>query len=54
VPFLGFVGAVWSLVAVVVGMRQAAEMTTMQAIITCVIGFIPAVIGLGLVSALIT
>lgn len=50
VPFLGFAGALWSLVAVVIGMRQAGEMTTTQAIITAVIGFIPYVIGIGLVT----
>jgi len=54
VPFLGFIGAIWSLVAIVVGMRQAAEMTTMQAIITAVIGFLPAVIAMGAVTALLT
>ncbi len=55
VPFIGaFVGAVWSLVAIIIGMRQAGEMTTTQAIITAVVGFIPAMIGIGLVTAFIT
>jgi len=53
VPFLGFVGALWSLVAVVIGMRQAGEMTTTQAIITAVIGIIPYLIGISIVLALV-
>lgn len=54
IPFLAIVGAIWSLVAIIVGMRQAGEMTTMQAIITAVIGFLPAVIAMGMVTALLT
>lgn len=54
IPFLSFVGFVWSVVAIVVGMRQAGEMTTGQAIITTLIGALPALIGLALVAALIT
>lgn len=54
VPFLGFIGALWSLVAVIVGMRQAGEMTTIQAILTAVIGFIPYLIGIGIVTAVLT
>jgi len=54
IPFLGFVGWIWSLVAVIIGMRQAGEMTTMQAVITAVIGFIPAIIALGIVTAILT
>ena len=55
IPFIGaFIGGIWSLVAIIIGMRQAAEMTTAQAIITAVVGFIPAIIGVGLVAALVT
>lgn len=54
VPLLGLVGIVWSIVAIVVGMRQAGEMTTIQAVITTLIGALPALIGVGLVAALIT
>jgi len=54
IPFLGFIGWIWSLVAVIIGMRQAGEMTTMQAVITAVIGFIPAIIALGIVTAILT
>jgi len=54
IPFLGFIGAIWSLVAIIVGMRQAAEMTTTQAVITAVIGFLPAVIAMAIVTATLT
>ena len=54
VPFLGFIGMVWSLVAVIVGMRQAGEMTTGQAILTAVIGFLPAIVAMGAVTAVLT
>ncbi len=54
IPFLGFVGAIWSLVAIIVGMRQAAEMTTTQAVITAIIGFLPAVIAMAIVTAMLT
>ena len=53
-PFLAFIGMIWSLVAIIVGMRQAAEMTTMQAVITAVIGFLPAIIAMGVVTAILT
>ena len=54
IPFLGFIGALWSLVAIIVGMRQAGEMTTVQAVITAVIGFLPAVIAMAIVTAMLT
>lgn len=54
VPFLGFIGMIWSLVAIIVGMRQAAEMTTMQAVITALIGFLPAIIAMGVVTSILT
>lgn len=54
VPFLWFVGAVWSLVAIIVGMRQAAEMTTTQAIVTAAVGFLPAVLAMAIVTATLT
>lgn len=54
VPFLGFVGMLWSLVAIIVGMRQAAEMTTIQAIMTAVIGFLPAIVAMAIVTAILT
>lgn len=54
IPFLGFIGMIWSLVAIVIGMRQAGEMTTLQAVITAVIGFLPAMIAMGVVTAILT
>lgn len=53
-PLLGFIGMIWSLVAVVIGMRQAGEMTTTQAVITAVIAFLPAIIAMGIVTAILT
>ncbi len=53
IPFLGWVGAIWSLVAVIVGMRQAGEMTTTQAVVAALIGFIPYVIATGIVTAIL-
>lgn len=54
VPLLGFVGFIWSIVAIVVGMRQAGEMTTGQAVITTLIGALPGIIGVGIISAILT
>ena len=54
VPFLGFVAWVWSVVCVIVGMRQAGEMTTTQAVVTALIGALPALLGIGIVSLIFT
>lgn len=54
VPFLGFVGFLWSIVAIVIGMRQAGEMTTGQAVITTLIGALPGLIAVGIVTAVLT
>lgn len=54
IPFLWFVGVVWSLAAIIVGMRQAAEMTTGQAIMTALIGAIPAIVAMAIVVAILT
>jgi len=54
VPFLGFIGMIWSLVAVIIGMRQAGEMTTTQAVITAVIAFLPAIVAMGIATAILT
>lgn len=51
---LGLIGFIWALVAIVTGMRQAAEMTTVQAIITAVVGFIPFAIVMGIVGSILT
>lgn len=56
VPFLGglvgLAAAIWSLVAGIIALRQALDITTGQAIITAIIGIIPMLL-LGCVSALI-
>lgn len=41
IPFLGLVALVWTLTAVVFGIRQAGEMTTAQAIVTAAFGMAP-------------
>ena len=59
VPWLGFVGAVWSLFAALIGIREGMDFTTGKAIITLAAGWgiwllltivVQAVIGLELVS----
>jgi hypothetical protein len=51
-PILSLVGAIWSLVAGVIAVRQALDFDTGKAIVTCVIGWIVVMI-LGLVLAAI-
>jgi hypothetical protein len=41
---VGLVAAIWMLIAGVIALRQALDVTTMQAIITAVIGWIPMVL----------
>ena len=50
-PFVWFLGWLWAVAAIVVGMRQAGEMTTTQALVTTLIGALPAVIAMGIVTA---
>ena len=59
IPWLGFVGAVWSLFAAMIGIREGMDFTTVKAILTLVAGWgvwllltvaVQAVIGLELVS----
>ena len=52
VPFLGFLAFVWTAVAVTVGVRQAGELTTGQAVITAVLGLLPTIIGMAIVAAI--
>ena len=53
IPYLGFVAGIWTLVAFIVAIRQAGEMTTGQAIITALVGLIPAALAIGIVSAIL-
>ena len=52
IPFLGFIGAVWSVVAVIVGIRQAGDFSTSKAVITALVGFIPYLISMGIIVAI--
>ena len=49
IPFLGVIGAIWSLVAVIIGIRQAGDFSTGKAIITALVGFIPWVIAMSII-----
>lgn len=57
IPLLGgliaFIAAIWALVAGVVAVRQALDITTGKAIITTVVGWIPFVVAIGVVAALV-
>jgi hypothetical protein len=57
VPFIGWlvalIGGIWSIVAAVIGLRQGLDISTGQAIITAIIGFIPLLL-IGCVLGLIT
>lgn len=54
IPFLSFVGMLWSVVAVIVGIRQAGDFSTGKAIVTAVLGFFPYVIAMAIVVAVFT
>lgn len=41
IPFLGLISLIWTLTAVVFGIRQAGEMTTIQAVVTAAFGMVP-------------
>lgn len=53
VPFLWFAGFVWSVAAIIVGMRQAGEMTTVQSILTALLGALPALLAMSVVIAVL-
>ncbi|MGI9666351.1 MAG: YIP1 family protein [Acidimicrobiia bacterium] len=40
IPWLGFIGAVWSLLAAVVGIREGMDFTTKRAIATMIVGWL--------------
>jgi hypothetical protein len=56
IPMLGWVisliAAIWSLIAMVIGVRQALDFSTGRAVATCIVGFIVLVIILALVAML--
>lgn len=51
-PLVAFVGAIWSLIASVIGVRQALEMSTGRAIAVCVIAFVVNLIVVGIILAI--
>jgi len=50
IPFIGWI---WALVAIVVGIRQAGDFSTGKAVITAIAGFIPWALGMGLITTLV-
>ena len=53
IPLMGFVALIWTLACLVVGIRQAGELNTTQAMITGVLGLIPTVIAYILISVIL-
>ena len=53
IPFLGFFAFIWTMVVQVVGIRQAGELSTGQAVITAIVGIIPTFIGVAIVTAIL-
>ncbi len=51
-PIFGFIGGIWTLVALVVGVRQAGEMSTGQAILTSLIAAVPWFVAMMFVTAI--
>ena len=43
-PVIAFIAMIWSLVAMVIGVRQALDFSTGRAIATCIVGFIVMVV----------
>jgi hypothetical protein len=53
IPWLGFVALLWTLIALVFGIRQAGEMTLAQSAITGIAGFLPTFFAYITISALL-
>ena len=54
IPWIGWIiGFVWSVIAIVVGMREAAELSTTQAVITTLVGIFPATIAMLIVMSIL-
>ncbi|MDP2936620.1 MAG: hypothetical protein Q8O86_09040, partial [Dehalococcoidia bacterium] len=51
-PLIAFVGSVWALVAMVIGIREALDVTTGKAVITAIIGFVVMLIATALLGAI--
>lgn len=50
IPFIGWI---WAIVAIVVGIRQAGDFSTGKAVITAIAGFIPWALGLGIITSVV-
>lgn len=50
-PLIAFIGSVWALVAMVIGIREALDVTTGKAVITAIIGFVIMLIVTALLGA---
>lgn len=53
IPLLGFVALIWTLTTVVIGIRQAGEMTTVQAAVTAACGVLPTLLAYVLILAIL-
>jgi len=51
-PLIAFIALIWTLVAMVIAVRQALDFTTGRAIATCIVGFIVMVIIAAIIGAL--
>jgi len=51
-PVIVFIAAIWSLVAMVIGVRQALDFSTGRAIATCIVGFIVLIVIMAVVGGL--
>ncbi len=52
-PLIAFVASIWALVAMVIAAREALDVSTGQAIITAIIGFLIVLIVLGVVGSIV-
>lgn len=47
-----FIGSLWAIVAITIGIRQAGDFSTGKAVITAIAGAIPWLIGIGIITSL--
>lgn len=53
IPFIGFIVNIWLIAAQVVAARQALDITTGKAIITCIVSFLPYIFLLAIVESIL-
>jgi hypothetical protein len=51
-PLVAFVGAIWALIAAVIGIRQALEMSTGRAVVVAIVAFILEIIVIAIIAAI--